>query len=177
MVNSLLRKEDLDSEMTVVRNEYEAGENSPFGVLLKRLMGAAYQWHGYGRSTIGERSDLENVPIERLRDFYRKYYQPDNAVLILAGRFDEALALKLIAETFGRIPKPNREGEMRIWPTYTREPTQDGERRVGCGGWAIRRWWRSPITSRQPHTPMRRPSSCSPTCSIRNPADGSTGPW
>lgn len=148
MVNSLLRKEDLDSEMTVVRNEYEAGENSPFGVLLKRLMGAAYQWHGYGRSTIGERSDLENVPIERLRDFYRKYYQPDNAVLILAGRFDEALALKLIAETFGRIPKPNREGEMRLWPTYTREPSQDGERRV-----EVRRVGDTPLVAVAYHIP------------------------
>jgi zinc protease len=148
MVNSLLRKEDLDSEMTVVQNEYEAGENSPFSVLLKRLLGAAYQWHGYGRSTIGERSDLENVPIERLRAFYRKYYQPDNAVLILAGRFEEDLALGLIAETFGRIPKPEREGEMRIWPTYTREPTQDGERRV-----EVRRVGDTPLVALAYHIP------------------------
>ncbi|MDW8480176.1 MAG: pitrilysin family protein [Xanthomonadales bacterium] len=130
MVNSLLRAEDLASEMTVVRNEWEAGESSPGSVLFKRTLGAAFQWHGYGRPTIGERSDIERVPIDRLRAFYRRHYQPDNALLILSGRFEEPAALALIAETFGRIPRPEREGELRLWPTYTREPTQDGERRV-----------------------------------------------
>ncbi len=148
MVNSLLRREDLDSEMTVVRNEYEAGENSPFSVLFKRLLGAAYQWHGYGRATIGERSDLENVPIERLRAFYRKYYQPDNALLILAGRFEQDSALALIGETFGRIPRPAREGELRLWPTYTREPPQDGERRV-----EVRRAGDTPLVAVAFHVP------------------------
>ena len=57
--------------MTVVRNEYEIGENSPFSVLLKRLQSVAYDWHSYGRSTIGNRSDIENVKIENLQAFYR----------------------------------------------------------------------------------------------------------
>jgi zinc protease len=130
MVNSFIRKEDLDSEMTVVRNEFEGGENNPFRVLMQRTLAAAYEWHGYGRSTIGARSDLENVPIERLQAFYRKYYQPDNAMLVVAGRFDEDDVLARIQRTFGAIPAPEREGEMILWPTYTREPPQDGERRT-----------------------------------------------
>lgn len=126
MVNSFIRAEDLESEMTVVRNEYEAGENSPTSVLMKRTLAAAFQWHNYGKSTIGERSDIENVPIERLRAFYRKYYQPDNAVLLVAGKIDEQHTLELVNEYFGKIPKPDRV----LYPTYTREPVQDGERLV-----------------------------------------------
>ena len=124
MVNSFIAKKDLDSEMTVVRNEYERGENSPFGVLVKRMQSMAYDWHNYGNSTIGNRSDIENVKIENLRAFYRRYYQPDNAVLLIAGKFDEARALAWIQEYFGAIPKPKRELP-RLW---TVEPTQDGER-------------------------------------------------
>jgi zinc protease len=124
MVNAFIAKKDLDSEMTVVRNEYEAGENSPFQVMLKRLQSVAYDWHSYGRSTIGNRSDIENVRIENLQAFYRTYYQPDNAVLVLAGKFDADKALTWIAQYFGAIPKPTRT----LPPFWTVEPTQDGER-------------------------------------------------
>lgn len=130
MVNSLILEEDLASEMTVVRNEFEIGENNPFRVLLQRVMATAYEWHGYGRATIGARSDIENVPIERLHAFYRRFYQPDNAMLILSGRFDRARALALVEEHFGAIPPPDRSGENQLWPTYTREPTQDGPREI-----------------------------------------------
>src|SRR5688572_1072668 len=124
MVNSFIAKKDLDSEMTVVRNEYEQGENSPFSVMLKRLQSIAFDWHSYGRSTIGNRSDIENVRIENLQAFYRTYYQPDNAVLLVAGRFDEAKALRLVAQHFGKIAKPKR----KLPPLWTAEPTQDGTR-------------------------------------------------
>ena len=93
-------------------------------------MSTAFLWHNYGNSTIGSRADLENVPIERLQGFYRKYYQPDNAILVVAGKFDEAKTLRLIEDKFGRIPRPARTGDMKLWPTYTRDPTQDGEREV-----------------------------------------------
>src|SRR5712664_1071278 len=75
MVNSYIKKEDLDSEMTVVRNEFERGENSPGAVLSERISAAAYDWHNYGKSTIGNRSDIERVPVDHLRAFYKKYYQ------------------------------------------------------------------------------------------------------
>lgn len=130
MVNSYVSADDLASEMTVVRNEMESGENSPFNILRQRILSSAYLWHNYGQATIGARSDVENVPIERLQAFYRKYYQPDNAVLVVAGRFETDRALELIREKFGEIPRPERTGEMRLWPTYTDEPTQDGQREV-----------------------------------------------
>jgi len=130
MVSSFIAKEDLDSEMTVVRNEWESGENRPFGVLQERVMSTAYLWHNYGNSTIGARADIENVPIDRLQAFYHKYYQPDNAALVVAGRFDPETALRLIADKFGDIPKPERTGANQLFQTYTREPAQDGERSV-----------------------------------------------
>jgi zinc protease len=126
MIHSFVARKDLDTEMTVVRNEYEMGENSPDNVLDERTIATAYLWHNYGHSTIGARSDIENVPIERLQAFYRTYYQPDNAVLVVSGRIDEAKALALVQKSFGAIPKPSRQ----LIPTYTREPVQDGERTV-----------------------------------------------
>ena len=126
MVNSFVAKKDLDSEMTVVRNEFESGENSPMNVLEERILSTAYLWHNYGKSTIGARSDIENVPIERLQAFYRNYYQPDNSILVVAGKFDEAKTLALITKYFGPIPRPQRA----LQPNYTIEPTQDGERSV-----------------------------------------------
>lgn len=126
MVNSFIAKKDLDSEMTVVRNEFERTENSPYRVLMQRVLSTAYLWHNNGKPTIGARADIENVSIERLQAFYKKYYQPDNAVLIVAGQFDPESMLKRIKKTFGKIPKPKRE----LTPLYTEEPPQSGERSV-----------------------------------------------
>ncbi len=126
MVNSLIAKKDLDSEMTVVRNEFEMGENSPMRIVMQRAMSAAFEWHNYGKTTIGARSDIENVPIENLQAFYRKYYQPDNAMLVVAGKFDETKALNWIADSFAKIPKPAR----KLQKIYTEEPIQDGDRQV-----------------------------------------------
>ncbi|PYQ93463.1 MAG: insulinase family protein, partial [Acidobacteria bacterium] len=129
LVNSSIAKSDLDTEMTVVRNEWEAGENFPQSVLQKRIFAAAYEWHGYSNTVIGARSDIENVPIQRLQAFYRKYYQTDNAMLMVAGKIDEAKTLALVNETFGKIAPPTRKLER----DYTEEPTQDGERLVTLG--------------------------------------------
>jgi zinc protease len=126
MLNSRVAREDLDSEMTVVRNEFEMGENNAGGVLLQRMQQLAFPWHNYGNPVIGERADIERVPIDKLQAFYRTWYQPDNAVLIVAGRFEERQALALVAKHFAPLPKPKR-----VLPTfYTEEPTQDGERTV-----------------------------------------------
>ncbi len=126
MLNAFVRKEDLDSEMTVVRNEFESGENNPGRVLRQRMTQLAFPWHNYGNSVIGARSDIENVPIERLRAFYRTYYQPDNAVLAIGGNFEEQAALSLIQKHFGSLARPARALPVH----YTAEPTQDGERSV-----------------------------------------------
>ncbi|TWC67406.1 zinc protease [Herbaspirillum sp. SJZ099] len=124
MLHSNIARKDLDTEMTVVRNEFESGENSPTSVMLKRMQSVAYDWHSYGRSTIGNRSDIENVKIENLQAFYRTYYQPDNAVLLVAGKFEPAKVLQWVNQSFGRMPKPKRT----LPPFWTVEPTQDGER-------------------------------------------------
>ncbi len=126
MVNSYIARKDLDSEFSVVRNEMESGENDPSGILLEKIIATAYQWHNYGKDTIGARSDVENVKIENLQAFYRKFYQPDNATLVVAGKIDEAKTLDLIQKKFGVIPKPTRV----IEKTWTTEPVQDGERQV-----------------------------------------------
>jgi zinc protease len=126
MINSPIKAEDLATEFSVVRNEFEAGENSPERVLTQRMTAVAYEWHNYGKSTIGNRSDIERVPVDNLRDFYRRFYQPDNAVLVVAGKFDETKALSYITKYFGAIERPAR----KLPETYTEEPPQDGERMV-----------------------------------------------
>jgi zinc protease len=126
MLKMRMEKPLLDTEMTVVRNEFERGENSVQRVLSERVSSTAYLWHNYGKSTIGSREDIERVPIDRLAAFYHKFYQPDNAVLAVAGKIDEASTLKLIAETCGALPRPTR----KLDPDYTVEPVQDGQRYV-----------------------------------------------
>jgi zinc protease len=126
LVNSFVKGEDLRSEMTVVRNEFERGENNPASILNQRITAAAYEWHNYGKSTIGSQSDIERVPIDNLQAFYKKYYQPDNVVMIVAGKFDEAKAVALVEKYLGSIPRPAR----KLDATYTEEPAQDGERTV-----------------------------------------------
>jgi zinc protease len=126
MANMTMAKKDLDTEMTVVRNEMESGENSPLNVLDERVMAAAFNFHNYGKTVIGARTDVERVPIANLAAFYHKYYQPDDAELIIAGQIDETKTLAMVAATLGAIPKPQRV----LTQPYTVEPTQEGERFV-----------------------------------------------
>lgn len=126
MVNSFVARKDLDSEMTVVRNEMEIGENNPMRMLQQQMYAAAYRWHNYGKAVIGARSDVERVGIDNLQAFYRRYYQPDNAVLVVTGQFDAARALARIEQAFGPIPRPTR-----VLPQeYTVEPPQEGAREL-----------------------------------------------
>jgi len=126
MVNSPIKAEDLATEFSVVRNEFEMGENSPERVLSQRMAAVAYEWHNYGKSTIGNRTDIERVPVDSLRAFYKRFYQPDNAMLVVAGKFDERKALEYVNKYFGALPRPER----KLPATYTEEPPQDGQRVV-----------------------------------------------
>jgi len=126
MAHMTMKGEDLATEMTVVRNEMEAGENQPLSVLQKRVMASAFNFHSYGKTVIGNRTDVERVPVANLAVFYHKYYEPDNAVLIVTGNFDKAKALELAMATLGALPKPERT----LLQPYTEEPTQEGERFV-----------------------------------------------
>jgi zinc protease len=126
MTHSYIARRDLDTEMTVVRNEMEMGENSPDRILFSKTLATMYQWHNYGKDTIGARADVENVDIPRLQAFYRKYYQPDNATLIVSGKFPRDKVLPWVAQTYGVIKKPTR-----VLPKlYTLDAVQDGERTV-----------------------------------------------
>ncbi len=145
MQNASLGQPDLDAEMTVVRNEMERGENSPFAVLMQQTTAAAYVWHPYGRSVIGARSDVENIGIAALRDFYETYYQPDNATLIITGNFDPLEVLDWIVKDFGAIARPQRS----LPPEYTQEPVQQGARAVN-----LQRSGGSPIALLVYHLPQ-----------------------
>ena len=124
MVGSFISRQSLDSEMTVVRNEMERGENDPQRIMMQRAMSELFDWHNYGKDTIGARSDVENVDIPRLQAFYREYYQPDNATLVISGKFDPAQTLAWVQQAFGKIAKPTR----KLPVLYTLDPAQDGER-------------------------------------------------
>jgi zinc protease len=126
MRNLLLRDADRKPEMTVVRNEFERGENSPIQALYKEIYQTAFVAHPYHHNTIGHRSDIEKVSIEKLREFYDTYYWPNNATITIIGDFQPAKALEMVQKTFGvypRSPKP-------IPAVYTEEPVQNGARRV-----------------------------------------------
>ncbi len=126
LINSFIRAEDLFSEMTVVRSEFEMNENSPQQILMQRMNASAFEWHNYGKTVIGSKADIERVPVYNLRRFYQKYYRPDNVVLIVTGKVDAKTVVETASKYFGALPKPASELE----PTYTQEPNQDGERTV-----------------------------------------------
>jgi zinc protease len=141
MRGALLRAEDLATEMTVVRNEFERGENDPFDVLLKESFAIAFREHPYHHPTIGWRSDIEATSIDRLRTFYDTFYYPDNASLVVVGSFDRVEALDLVARQFGPVPRAPRGTPAVV----TREPRQEGERRfvvrrAGEVGWVGVSW-------------------------------------
>ncbi|MFN2386607.1 MAG: M16 family metallopeptidase [Thermoanaerobaculia bacterium] len=141
MRGSLIRDEDRAPEMTVVRNEFERGENSPFQVLYKQTFAVAYREHPYHHPTIGWRSDIEGVSTERLKEFYDVFYHPNNATAMLIGDFEEQEALATIERHFGRIPPSSRP----IPSVYTIEPPQEGERRflvrrAGRVAWTALSW-------------------------------------
>ncbi len=126
MRNLALREEDRQPEMTVVRNEFERGENTPSEALAKEVRAAAFLAHPYHHDTIGWRSDIERVSIEKLRAFYDTFYWPDNATVTVIGAFDPAATLAAIRTHYGPIPRaPHAFPEM-----YTEEPEQTGQRRV-----------------------------------------------
>ncbi|MET0261455.1 MAG: pitrilysin family protein [Rariglobus sp.] len=126
MRNLWLRDSDRKPEMTVVRNEFEIGENNPIQALDKEISAAAYVAHPYHHSTIGWRSDIENVPIEKLKEFYDTFYWPDNATVTLIGDIEPSAALALVKKYYGAIPK----APAPIPQVYTEEPAQSGPRRV-----------------------------------------------
>jgi zinc protease len=121
-----LREADRESEMTVVRNEYERGKNDPDNVLMEEVTEAAYVALPYHHPTIGWKSDIEHVPIAKLREFYDTFYWPNNATVTVIGDLEPAATLSLIKKYYGVYP----HSPAAIPTIYTEEPAQSGERRV-----------------------------------------------
>jgi len=126
MRNSLIADEDRRSEMTVVRNELERGQNEPMIVLDEAVYAAAFREHPYHHPTIGWRADVENVPTARLKEFYDTFYHPNNATLIVVGDFDEQECLALVEKYYGPLAATAEP----VPEVYTDEPAQEGERRL-----------------------------------------------
>ncbi|HEV3471236.1 MAG TPA: pitrilysin family protein [Pyrinomonadaceae bacterium] len=126
MRNSFIADSDRQSEMTVVRNELERGQNEPMLVLDEAVYATAFREHPYHHPTIGWRADVENVPTARLKEFYDTFYHPNNATVIVAGDFDRPGALALVEKYFGAAPP----SPAPIPEVYTDEPPQQGERRL-----------------------------------------------
>jgi zinc protease len=121
-----LREADRQSEMTVVRNEYERGKNDPNNVLIEEVTAAAYVALPYHHPVIGWKSDIEHVPIAMLHEFYDTFYWPNNATVSVVGDIDTAAVLGLVKKyygTFAHSPQPIPEN-------YTEEPAQSGPRRL-----------------------------------------------
>ncbi|MGH9900878.1 MAG: M16 family metallopeptidase [Pyrinomonadaceae bacterium] len=126
MRNSFIADSDRQSEMTVVRNELERGQNEPSLVLDEAVYATAFREHPYHHPTIGWRADVENVPTARLKAFYDTFYHPNNATAIVVGDFDRKEALELVNRYFGAHPAAGEP----IPEVYTDEPPQQGERRL-----------------------------------------------
>jgi zinc protease len=135
---------ELATEMDVITNEVQMMENDPKTILSQRMLSAAYLWHNYGKTTIGNLSDIQRYPVENLRRFYRHYYRPENATLYVSGRFDTDRAFDHINHYFGAIPAP----DLPLMDTYTEEPVQDGSRHV-----ALKRAGGVPLAGLLYHTP------------------------
>lgn len=123
--NLLLRDADRKAEMTVVRNELERQENESDALLNNQMFATAYRAHPYHNPIIGWRTDVEGVPTERLRQFYRDFYWADNTTLLVVGDFQTRDALTLIARYFTSLPRSTKP----VPTVYTQEPPQEGERR------------------------------------------------
>lgn len=154
MRNLQLRESDRDAEMSVVRNELERGENSPDEAMEKEMYAIAYREHPYHHPTIGWRSDVENIPMDRLKAFYDVFYWPNNCSILVVGDFDTDKTLGLIEKYYGKIPSSPHP----IPEVYTREPSQEGERRykVSRAGDLQRVWvgHRTPASSHADHYPI-----------------------
>jgi zinc protease len=157
MRNSFIADEDRQSQMTVVRNELERGENDPGRILDERVWATAFREHPYHHPTIGWRADVEGVPTSRLKEFYDTYYHPNNAAAIVAGDFEEQAALDLIAKHFGTIPPSPQP----IPPMYTTEPSQEGEHRF-----VLRRAGQLGIVEIAWHTPEARHADTAPLAAL-----------
>ena len=127
MENLTLKDEEFQPERDVVAEERRwRTDNNPMGYLQFRLFNNAYIYHPYHWTPIGFMSDIQNWTIEDIRDFHSTYYQPKNAIVVVAGDIDENDVFSSVEKHFANI-KNTKEIPQNI---HTVEPKQDGEKRV-----------------------------------------------
>ncbi|MFK0734022.1 MAG: M16 family metallopeptidase [Gloeotrichia echinulata HAB0833] len=105
MQNALIDTEQLTSEKRVVISELQGYENSPEYRLNRAVMRAVFPNHAYGLPVGGTKADVEQFEVEQVRKYYRNFYSPDNAVLVIVGDFQTPKTLETVKEIFGKIPK------------------------------------------------------------------------
>ncbi len=126
MRGALLDPQDVESERTVILNERDRNQNDPVSRLFDEVWGAAFVAHPYHHPTIGWKSDIENITVEGLREYYDTYYWPNNATVSIVGHFDREEALAEVVDHFGQ----HDAAPHGIPQVTTEEPEQTGQRRV-----------------------------------------------
>ncbi len=127
-----ISKEMLERERGVVQNEKRQGENAPYGKVFGEVLGKIYPYsHPYSWSTIGSMDDLNAASLEDVKEWYRTYYGPNNAVIALAGDITPERALELVKKYFGGIPPGPPLPRTEKWiPTFDRNMRDQMEDRV-----------------------------------------------
>lgn len=125
MASCLYHPDDCESERTVIISELQGGENDPDQLLDQELTATAFKAHPYRHPTIGWLSDLQTMTREDLYGYYRRYYVPNNATLVIVGDVDTDEALGRVGHHFGSIAAGSEVARLT-----TVEPEQTGERRV-----------------------------------------------
>lgn len=151
-IHAKFTKADLDSEMTVVRNELENSERNPSRLVMDALARNTFIWHGYSRSTIGARTDIESTSYEALRAFHRKHYRPDNAALIVSGNFDVQRVVALTTKLFSAAKNPST-AKPRNWTFDSPQAlTQRSELYASVGTTVVASAWKLPgLSERDAH--------------------------
>jgi zinc protease len=125
MARCLYHPDDCESERTVIISELQGGENDPDQLLDQELTATAFKAHPYGHPTIGWLPDLQTMTREDLHGYYRRYYIPNNATLVVVGDIEPDDVMRRVESHFGGIPEGPQPGRLR-----TIEPEQSGERRL-----------------------------------------------
>ncbi len=125
MGRCLYDPDDCESERTVIISELKGGENDPDSLLDQELVATAFKAHPYRHPTIGWLADLETMTRDELYGYYRRYYAPDNATLVIVGDVDPDDAMARVRQHFGGFAPSGSLVRRR-----TREPEQTGERRL-----------------------------------------------
>ena len=126
MTGVILNDKELTPEQGNVLSEFDMYNGDPHFALAVQMCSTAFHSHPYGHETIGYREDIEDYNPEKLERFYRNYYRPDNATMMVFGDVDRTNALKTVKKHFGKINRYTGE----IPRNSAREPIQEGTRRV-----------------------------------------------